>query len=66
MNEYPMCEVPRIAWMPGEPTSALTQRLGDLRFEQLRAPRPLHVDDDLRIGDVGDGVERGGRGWRRR
>ena len=36
------------------------QRLGDLRLEQLRAARPLHVDDDLRIGDVGNGVERRG------
>ena len=23
MNEYPMCEAPRIVWMSGEPISAL-------------------------------------------
>src|SRR4029077_13246001 len=29
-----------------------------LGFEQLRAARPLHVHDNLRIGDVRDRVER--------
>ena len=58
MNEYPICEVPRIDWMSGEPTERADQRFGDFGFDQLRAARPLHVDDDLRIGDVGNGVER--------
>ena len=55
-----MCEVPRIDWMSGDPTSALISGSVTSRFEQLRAARPLHVDDDLRIGDVGNGVERRG------
>ena len=33
-------------------------RLGHLGLDQQRAARPLRVDDDLRVGDVGDGVER--------
>ena len=53
-----MCEVPRIDWMSGEPGERADDRLGDLGLDQLRAARPLRVDDDLRIGDVGDGVER--------
>ena len=60
MNEYPMCEVPRIDWMSGEPASALISGSVTSRLEQLRAARPLRVDDDLRIGDVGNGVERRG------
>ncbi len=38
------------------------QGLGDFRLEQLRTPRPLHVDDNLGIGDVGNGVECGRAG----
>ena len=34
------------------------QGLRDFRFNQLRAARPLHIDDDLRIRNVGDGVQR--------
>ncbi len=34
-------------------------RFGDLRFDDLRAARPLGVDDDLRIRDVRDGIQRG-------
>ena len=53
-----MCEVPRIDWMSGDPASALISGSVTFDFEQLRAARPLHVDDDLGIGDVGNGVER--------
>src|SRR5262249_6302151 len=31
----------------------------DLGLEQLRTPRPLHVDDDLRVRDIRNRVERG-------
>ena len=60
MNEYPMCEVPRIDWMSGEPASARMSGSVTSVSMQLRAARPLRVDDDLRVGDVGDGVERRG------
>ena len=33
-------------------------RLGDLGFNHQRTAGPLRVDDDLRVGDVGNGVER--------
>ena len=33
-------------------------RLGDLGLDHQRAARPLHVDDDLRVGDVGNGIQR--------
>ena len=35
-------------------------RLGQLGFDDERAAGPLRVDDDLRVGDVGDCVERRG------
>src|SRR6185295_497167 len=30
---------------------------GDFGFNQLRTSRPLDVDDDLRVGNVGNGIE---------
>ncbi len=60
MNEYPMCEVPRIDWMSGEPDSA--RMIGSVTSVSSSCGLRGHfdVDDDLRIGDVGDGVERRG------
>ena len=61
-----MCEVPRIDSDVRRPGERPDDRLGDLGLDQQRAARPLRVDDDLRIGDVGDGVERARCGARRR
>ena len=46
--------------MSGEPASA--RMIGSVTSVSIsqRAARPFRVDDDLRIGDVGDGVERRG------
>ncbi len=44
----------------GRPDQRLDDGLGDLRFQQLRAARPLRVDDHLRVRDVRDRVERRG------
>ena len=55
-----MCDVPRTARMSGDPASARMIGLGDLGLDHQRTAWPLGVDDDLRVGDVGDGVERRG------
>ena len=59
-NEYPMCEVPRSARMSGDPASA--RMTGSVISVSIASGLRGHfdVDDDLRIGDVGDGVEGGG------
>ena len=57
MNEYPMCEVPRIDLMSGDPARALMIGSVTSVFDDQWATGPFHVDDDLRIGNVRDGIE---------
>ena len=42
----------------GRADQGANQRLGDFGLQQLRAARPFRVEDDLRIGNIGKGVER--------
>ena len=53
-----MCEVPRTPATPRIPRNASTSGAVTSELQQLGTARPLRVDNDLRLGDVGDGIQR--------